>query len=77
MCVIFRTSKALPLNIKRVTLNKVQALLGLVLVLSISFFKEKSTFIFFIPYNKTNEVLALEPLEKLSLLRLVSDFEDG
>lgn len=58
-------------------LNKVQALLGLVLVLSISFFfffKENSKFMFIISYNKTDEVLALEALEKLSLLRLGSDF---
>lgn len=59
-------------------LNKVQALLRLVLVLSISFFKEKSKFFFIISYNKTAEVLALEALEKLSFLRLVTDFgEDG
>lgn len=29
---------------------------------------------FIISYNKTDEVLALEALEKLSLLRLGSDF---
>lgn len=52
-------------------LDIVQALLGLLLILNSPFLKEKSEFI--ISYIKTDEVLALETLEKLSL-RLVSDF---
>lgn len=57
-------------------LNEVQALLGLILILNSPFFKEKSKFVVIISYIKTEEVLALETLEKLSL-RLVSDFGEG
>jgi len=57
-------------------LNTVKALLELVLVLSTYFLKEKYKFIFVISYSKTDEVLALEVLEKLPLLRLVGDFDD-
>ena len=76
MCVTPRTSRALLLDIKRVMLNTVKALLELVLVLSTYFLKEKYKFIFVISYSKTDEVLALEVLEKLPLLRLVGDFDD-
>lgn len=75
MCVIFRTSEALLLNLQKM-LNEVQALLGLILILNSPFFKEKSKFVVIISYIKTEEVLALETLEKLSL-RLVSDFGEG
>lgn len=57
-------------------LNEVQALLGLILILNSPFLKEKSKFVVVISYIKTEEVLALETLEKLSL-RLVSDFGEG
>jgi len=76
VCVTPRTSRALLLDIKRVMLNTVKALLELVLVLSTYFLKEKYKFIFVISYSKTDEVLALEVLEKLPLLRLVGDFDD-
>lgn len=58
MCGVFRTFRALLLNVKRVMLNQVPALLGS--GSECSFSKEKSKFS--LACTKTDEVLALEEL---------------